>query len=152
MNRLSKTDILDMVPQQTPFRFIDQIHSLDEEQIEGSYTFKPTEFFYQGHFPGNPVTPGVILLETMAQTGVVAFGLYLSSLMMPSDELGKFTTLFSDVHGEFYKPVLPGDKVIIRAKKVFFRRMKLKVEASLHNPAGELLASATLSGMGVKLL
>lgn len=150
MNALTKQEIVEKIPQQSPFRFIDQIISVDEQSITGCYTFKESEFFYSGHFPGNPVTPGVILLEAMAQTGVVAFGLYLCSLIMPSSELDTFVTLFSDVQGEFFKPVLPGEQVIISAKKVFFRRMKLKVEANLYNKANELVASATLSGMGVK--
>ena len=70
--------ILNNVPQQYPFRFIDEILELDDEHIVGAYRFREDEYFYQGHFPGQPITPGVILIETMAQTGVVAFGLYLN--------------------------------------------------------------------------
>ena len=70
-------ELLALVPQQEPFRFIDEIISVDEEQIVGAYRFREDEFFYRGHFPGRPVTPGVILIETMAQIGVVAFGMYL---------------------------------------------------------------------------
>ena len=77
---VSFEEILELVPQQDPFRFINKILSVNENEIVGQYTFKQDESFYAGHFPGNPVTPGVILLETMAQTGVVAFGLYLLSL------------------------------------------------------------------------
>ena len=72
--------VLDFLPQQDPFRFLDKIIELDEERIVSRYTFKKDEYFYQGHFPGDPVTPGVILTEAMAQTGVVALGLYLTSL------------------------------------------------------------------------
>ncbi|MCK7510745.1 MAG: hypothetical protein MZV70_46225 [Desulfobacterales bacterium] len=70
-------EVLDLVPQQAPFRFIDEIISLDEQQIVGAYRFREDEYFYRGHFPGRPITPGVILIETMAQIGVVAFGMYL---------------------------------------------------------------------------
>ena len=72
--------ILMAVPQQAPFRFIDDILEVDERRITGGYRFREDEYFYRGHFPGRPVTPGVILIEAMAQTGVVAFGLYLSLL------------------------------------------------------------------------
>ena len=72
-----KQEVLALVPQQEPFRFIDEIISLDDEQIVGAYRFREDEYFYRGHFPGNPITPGVILIETMAQIGVVAFGMYL---------------------------------------------------------------------------
>jgi 3-hydroxymyristoyl/3-hydroxydecanoyl-(acyl carrier protein) dehydratase len=71
-----RSRILEMVPQRPPFRFIEEILELDEEHIVGVYRFRSDEYFYAGHFPGLPVTPGVILIETMAQTGVVAFGLY----------------------------------------------------------------------------
>ena len=70
-------EILALVPQREPFRFIDEIISLDEEQIIGAYRFREDEFFYRGHFPGHPITPGVILIETMAQIGATAFGIYL---------------------------------------------------------------------------
>lgn len=150
MQVLDKNAILESVPQKAPFRFIDDILEINENCITGTYTFKPTEFFYQGHFPNNPITPGVILLETMAQTGVVAFGLYLTSLVLDKEAVQSFLTLFSEVEGEFYKPVLPGEKVTIEATKVFFRRMKLKVNAKMFNHQGELVAMATLSGMGVK--
>lgn len=147
---LSIEEILNLVPQQAPFRFIDGISEIDEDHIVGHYTFKPTESFYEGHFPGNPVTPGVILLETIAQTAVVAFGIYLVSLTADKSVISQYLTLFSDANVEFYQPVYPGDTVTIEAKKIFFRRMKLKVAASLVNQKGQVVAEATLSGMGVK--
>ncbi len=146
---LSHSEILALVPQQAPFRFIDEIISLNEDEIVGAYTFKEDESFYAGHFPGNPVTPGVILLETMAQTGVVAYGLYLLSLQLERAALDQWLTLFSDAEVEFSKPVYPGETVTITAKKVFWRRMKLKASVQMHNAQGELVSSCVISGMGV---
>ncbi len=54
---LSHDEILALVPQQAPFRFIDNIVSVNEDGIVGQYTFKEDETFYAGHFPGQPVTP-----------------------------------------------------------------------------------------------
>ena len=71
-----KQAVLETVPQQAPFRFIDSILELEPDRIVSSYTFRENEYFYSGHFKDNPVTPGVILIETMAQTGVVALGIY----------------------------------------------------------------------------
>jgi 3-hydroxyacyl-[acyl-carrier-protein] dehydratase len=51
-------EVLDLVPGQVPFRFIDEIISLDEEEIIGAYRFREDEFFYRGNFPGCPITPG----------------------------------------------------------------------------------------------
>ena len=147
--QLSFDEILELVPQQDPFRFIDTILSVNEDEIVGQYTFKQNESFYAGHFPGNPVTPGVILLETMAQTGVVAFGLYLLSLKVDQSELSNWVTLFSDAQVEYNKPVFHGEKVTMTAKKIFWRRMKLKCEVEMHNENNELVCSCVISGMGV---
>ena len=146
---LSKEEILKLVPQQPPFRFIDTINQLYEEGIEAAYTFKPDESFYEGHFPGNPITPGVILLETLAQTGVVAYGIYLASLKMSIEEIRTILTVFTEAQVEFSGMVLPGETAIIRAKKIYFRRLKLKVEASIEVNS-KIVCSGTIAGMGVK--
>ncbi len=60
--QLSPDELLELLPQQEPFRFVDEILAVDEDSISARYTFRPDADFYRGHFPGNPVTPGVILL------------------------------------------------------------------------------------------
>ena len=74
---LSGAQVLDLLPQQEPFRFVDEILEVGDDHIVARYTFRPEADFYRGHFPGNPITPGVLLIEAMAQTGVVALGIYL---------------------------------------------------------------------------
>jgi len=150
VENLTKEDVLRMVPQQPPFRFLDEIIELSDEGIVSSYTFKPDETFYAGHFPGNPITPGVILLETMAQTGVVAYGIYLASKQMTGEEIRNILTVFTEAEVEFSGMVRPGDKVIIRAKQKYFRRLKLKVEAEIALQNGDIVCSGTIAGMGVK--
>lgn len=138
--------VLAAVPQQPPFRYLDEIVELSTEHIVGRYTFKPDEWFYKGHFPNHPVTPGVILIETIAQSAVVALGIHLHFLA--GGAMDK-VTLFSDCEIEFSKVVNPGDRVTVRAEKIFFRRHKLKSTATLELDDGTIAASGTLSGVGV---
>lgn len=147
---MTPEQVLQALPQQPPFRFLDEILDLDDERIVGRYTFKHDEFFYRGHFPGDPVTPGVILTEAMAQTGVVALGLYLSAQTLPAEELSAWTTLFTECQMEFRLPVPPGEVVTMRGEKLFFRRMKLKSRVELYLADGRLAAEGTLAGVGVK--
>jgi 3-hydroxyacyl-[acyl-carrier-protein] dehydratase len=147
-----KQEVLALVPQKEPFRFIDEIISLDDDQIVGAYRFREDEYFYRGHFPGHPITPGVILIETMAQTGVVAFGIYLLSRqknMRPS-QMNLPVSLFSLADGvEFKKIVSPGERVIVKAKKNYFRKNTIKASVSMEKENGEIICFGELSGVGV---
>jgi 3-hydroxyacyl-[acyl-carrier-protein] dehydratase len=147
-----KHEVLELVPQQAPFRFIDEIISLDEEQIVGAYRFREDEYFYRGHFPGRPITPGVILIETMAQIGVVAFGMYLLACqknIRPSQLNGPLS-LFSLADGiEFKGIVKPGERVIVKGKKIYMRKGALKVDINMERENGEVVCVGQLAGMGV---
>lgn len=150
MIKLSPEEVVALVPQQHPFRFIDRIVSVDEHRIVGEYTFRHDESFYEGHFPGDPVTPGVILLETMCQTGLVAFGLYLLALESTQEEVAKTVTLFSDAQVEFERVVRPGDTVRVEAERLVWRRRKLKTQATLSLADGTVVARGTIAGMGIE--
>ena len=147
---LSGKEILTLLPQQEPFRFVDDILEVDEDHIVASYRFRPESDFYKGHFPGNPVTPGVILLESLAQVGVVALGIYLFALEEGLRGVTDKIALFVDADVEFSGMVLPGEKVIISGKKVFFRRNKLRTEAMMTTEDGSLVCSGTISGLRVQ--
>jgi 3-hydroxyacyl-[acyl-carrier-protein] dehydratase len=146
--RLTPKQVLDLIPQQDPFRFIDDIIELDDDHIVGTYRFRPEADFYRGHFPGNPVTPGVILIESLAQVGIVALGIYLLAQESEADT-SKVTTLFTDTDVEFTGIVSPGDCVTVTAEKVFFRRRKLRSKAEMKLDDGTLVCSGTVSGMGI---
>ncbi len=146
---MTPEQVLEAVPQQPPFRFIDEIVELDEDHIIATYRFRPDADFYRGHFPGNPVTPGVILIESMAQTGIVALGIYLLSAEGDTYDPEKTMTLFTDANVEFGGLVRPGERVTIEARKVFWRRRKLRAEAEMKLDDGTVVCSGTISGMGV---
>lgn len=149
-----KEQILSFVPQKPPFQFIDEILELDDEHIVGTYRFREDEYFYLGHFPERPITPGVILIETMAQTGVVAFGLYLNMIMIsdgkPIGATNGLITLFTFVESvEFTKVVRPGERVIIHGQKLYFRKGNLKSKVRMERENGETVSFGILAGMGV---
>lgn len=148
--RLSPDEVLELLPQQEPFRFVDEILEVDENHIVACYRFRPEADFYSGHFPGDPITPGVILLESLAQVGVVALGIYLYALEFGREGVTKRVALFTDASIDFSGVVKPDERVTISAKKVFFRRGKLRTEASMALDDGTVVCSGTISGLGVE--
>lgn len=148
-----KTMVLDLIPQQRPFRFIDEIVEVDENKITAVYRFREDEYFYRGHFPDYPVTPGVILIETMAQAGVVALGIsILLHQQKTVSDIKKMKTLFTMAESvEFTGMVSPGEKVVISGEKVYFRRGSIKTKAGIARENGESVCNGVLMGTGVKL-
>ena len=138
-------EIISKLPYQKPFLFVDEILEVDENGISGAYTFDENLNFYKGHFKDNPVTPGVILTETMAQIGLVCFGIYLiSESENPITDL-KIALTSSEV--DFFKPVFPKEKVIVVSKKEYFRFNKLKCKVEMFNEKQELVCRGTIAGM-----
>jgi 3-hydroxyacyl-[acyl-carrier-protein] dehydratase len=146
-------ELVDLIPQKEPFRFVDSIHSATDQTIEGSYAFPKESWFYRGHFVGRPITPGVILLETMAQIGVVAFWIHLlrKGATVPGTDLrnAKIMPLFANANVEFIRSVYPGDRVNVSAEKVYFRRGKLCCDTVMTDVNGSIAARARISGQGV---
>lgn len=143
-------NILEYLPYKSSFLFADNITALDADGVTGDYTLREDAFFYEDHFVGNPVTPGVIVTEIMAQIGVVVLGIYLMlnghhepELEMASDSFPLLTA--TDV--SFYKMVLPGERVVVTSKKQYFRFGKLKCSIEMHNSLGELVAKGVFSGI-----
>ena len=147
---LSPAEVLELLPQQEPFRFVDEILEVDEDHILARYRFRADADFYRGHFPGDPITPGVILLESLAQVGVVALGIYIYALEYGRGGVKKRIALFTDANIDFSGIVKPGDRVTISAQKVFFRRDKLRSEASMTLDDGTVVCAGTISGLGVE--
>ena len=109
---LNIVDIQKILPHRPPFLFIDKILEMSDKHVVGLKNMTMNETFFVGHFPGEPVTPGVILIEAMAQTGGI---LVLSSVPDPEN----YITLFLKIeHVKFRQKVIPGDSVIFKLSLV----------------------------------
>ena len=105
--KLGSNEINNLIPHRSPFLFIDECEILEKgKKGEASRVFKDDEFFFQGHFPDNPIVPGVIIVEALAQTA----GVIVSESLTEYDEK---SVLFMSVNkAKFRKPVIPNDKII----------------------------------------
>ena len=138
--------IISSVPQQDPFRFIDGLNYIDENRVSGYYSFNKTNPFYNGHFPGYPVTPGVILIEVMAQIGLVALGIYLLSRDMERNPLHFAVPVLARTEIDFRRQVMPGETVTVESEKILFRHKKLVCHTTLLNSASEVVADGNITG------
>jgi len=145
---LTPGQVLPLIPQHEPFRFVDEITELGPERVAGVYRWRPEADFYRGHFPGNPVTPGVLLVECMAQCTIVPLAIYYFHRDHGA-EAEKFQTLFTDASIDFSGLVRPGDQVRTEAQLVFYRRRKVRVRAEMKLADGTLVCSGELAGMGI---
>ena len=102
---LSATEIQKIIPHRYPFLLVDRIIELEPmKRAVGIKNVTITEPFFQGHFPGQPVMPGVLILEAMAQVGAVA-------ALYPPENRGKVALFASIDRVKFRKPVVPGDQL-----------------------------------------
>lgn len=136
-------DILSKLPYKKPFLFVDELLRVDENGVTGTYFFNKNMDFYKGHFKNNPVTPGVILTETMAQIGLVCLGVFLLNKDLNKNNIITLTS----TEIEFLKPVLPNEKVTVVSEKMYFRFGKLKCRVVMKNEADEQVCTGTISGM-----
>lgn len=142
---MTAKEITALLPYSKPFLFVDEIISISEDGVEGNYTFDEKLDFYKGHFKDNPITPGVILVETMAQIGVVCLGIFLS-IKQDSDS-SQLQIAFTSSEVEFLLPVFPNEKVTVISEKVYFRFGKLKCKVKMLNGNNQEVCSGTISGI-----
>lgn len=142
---MTTKEILNLLPYSPPFLFVDELNEVTENGATGSYTYKADEYFYRGHFTDFPVTPGVILTETMAQIGVVCLGIYL----LKADITATFqpAIALSSIAIDFLAPVFPGEKVTVVSQKKYFRFGKLSCDVEMKNSAGKIVCNGNISGI-----
>ena len=140
---MNTSEILAKLPYSPPFLFVDDLVSVNENGVTGSFTFKEDLDFYKGHFKNNPITPGVILTETMAQIGLVCLGIFLVGKdLSENSQIGLTSTEI-----EYLKPVFPGEKVTVISEKIYFRFNKLKCKVKMLNEKSEIVCEGTIAGI-----
>ena len=113
---MNRDEIKNIIPHREPMLLVDEVELLPDGSSLGCYTVTGEEFFLQGHFPGNPIVPGVILCEMCAQS---------SAVMFAADAPGK-TPLYTGINNvKFKNQVKPGDRIefrcrVDRIKKPFY--------------------------------
>ena len=142
---MNKKTVIKHLPYQSPFLFVDELTYISENRVTGNYTFKQSDYFYRGHFKDNPITPGVILTEVMAQIGVVCLGIYL--LREKFSDLKKPQLFLTSNNIDFFLPVIPEQRVNVVSEKIYFRFNKLKCLVQLFNEKNQLVCKGVISGM-----
>ncbi len=132
------TAIMDLMPHRYPFLLVDRITNIEEgRSIEGLKNVTINEPFFQGHFPGHPVMPAVLILEAMAQVGGM---LMLNSVDDPGNKL----MYFMGIDGaKFRRPVVPGDQLRFKLKLLSVKRRTMKMRGEAYVD-GQLVAEAEL--------
>lgn len=132
---MEREDLKKYMPHREPMLLVDRSEMVEENHVVSEYTITGKEEFVNGHFPGNPIVPGVILCEIMAQ----------SSILLMKDELEGKLALYAGLDNVRFKRVVrPGDKVVVNASLKVKRSTVIMVEA-VATVDGQLACKGTLS-------
>ncbi|MDX2142424.1 MAG: 3-hydroxyacyl-ACP dehydratase FabZ [Rhodospirillaceae bacterium] len=134
--------ILSLIPHRYPFLLVDRVVDMvPGESAVGIKNVTINEPFFQGHFPGRPVMPGVLIVEAMAQTAAVVVMEQLGA-----SAVGKLVYFMSIENARFRKPVVPGDqlRIAVRKERARMSVWKFTAEASVD---GAIVAEATYTAM-----
>ena len=128
---LTAIDVLDCLPHRYPFLLVDRVETLADTAITALKSVSANEPFFQGHFPGHPVMPGVLIVESLAQAGAI---LMLRSIGAGPDT---HTIYFLSIdNAKFRKPVTPGDRLRLKVNVHTARRGVFKFSGQAFTDQG----------------
>ncbi len=142
MQELKINEIMKLLPHRYPFLLIDRVTEIvPNEKVSAYKNVTFNEQFFQGHFPAAPVMPGVLIIEAMAQTGIV---LVVHSLGIDTEKEKKVYLFTGIEKAKFRRPVVPGDKLVIECSNLQKKMQLWKMDAKAYVD-GQLVAEATLT-------
>lgn len=135
---LTNIDIQKILPHRYPFLLVDKVIEMEEgKRAVGIKNVTANEPFFQGHFPGNPIMPGVLITECLAQIGAVM-------LLSKPENKGKLGVFTGINNFKFRRQVVPGDTLLLEAELITYRHGmgKANVKASVE---GQIAAAGEIS-------
>lgn len=136
---MTSQEVMDVIPNRYPMFFVDRVDELElEKRIVATKNVTANESYFQGHFPGNPIMPGVLQIETMAQVGSIPL------LMSPNFE-GKIAFLAAVDRVKFRKNVVPGDVLTVTVEIVKLKSVMGIGQGTIRNQYDEVVSEAKMT-------
>ena len=136
---MTSQEVMEVIPNRYPMFFVDRVDELElEERIVATKNVTANESYFQGHFPGNPIMPGVLQIETMAQVGSIP-------LLMSPNFKGKIAFLAAVDKVKFRRNVVPGDVLTITVEIVKLKSVMGIGQGTITNQDGDVVSQAKMT-------
>tara|TARA_B000000557_G_scaffold254326_1_gene244311 strand:- start:284 stop:742 length:459 start_codon:yes stop_codon:yes gene_type:complete len=142
-DKINLSEIKDLIPHREPFLYLEELENIKKlKTATGVKTFSNNDFFFNGHFPGHPVVPGVILIEMMAQTAAA-----LIAFSLRDETFNKLVYLMNVENSKFRKPVFPKDKIRANVTAIRSKGRVWRFEGVSVNKNDETVCTSRWSAM-----
>ena len=143
ISEINFSEIKNLIPHREPFIFLDRLKNIEKLKCAtGIKKFRENEVFFRGHFPDNPVVPGVILVEMMAQTAAA-----LIAFSIREETFDKIVYLMNIESSKFRKPVFPNAEVFAHVESLRSRGRVWKFSGKMRDKNDELICESVWSAM-----